>query len=330
MTDNQSNNRKIMIRQIEQQRRCDDPPYVKETFRRLGDAGYDNDAILEMCVWTLAAEYFRVFALKQPWDMEKYGLGLMRLPVMPWDTDGSDYPVDVTREDVQDAILDNPNLIMETSEQTKKRYLYLRSRFQDIQKTMTPLIDREMFQASAKSLGVMNDNTLITDSIDTLSVVVDHCVYANLKQRRKLLKTYSRRHIKSIDPVCKELLDAMGDAQYAVLFCQGILPDLGVQMENLLTGEVIRLIDINLAETIKRGLVICSYIIAPYGMYMTTGTPLPVTEKTAMMDIARFIDEHINNNQLQPNSIADDHGEFAARVISTLLRYEVIEHIKYS
>jgi len=330
MTENQSNTRDIMMRQLERQRSCDDPPYVKEAFLRLSDAGYDEDTIFEKCMWVLAAEYFRALALKQAWDMERYGRGLNRLPVMPWENDGSGYPVDVTREDVQVAIFDNPNLIIETSEQTKERYLHLRSRSRDIQKTMTPLIDREMFLVSAKSLGVFNGKTMIDDSKDTLSVVADYCVYGNLKQRRKLLKTYRSRHTKSIDPVCKELLDAMDNARYAVLFCQGTLPDLGVQMENLLTGEVIRLIDINLAETIKSGLVICSYIIAPYGMYMTTGSPLLVPEKTAMMGIARIIDEYISNNQLQPNGIIDGHGEFAARVISTLLRYEAMEHIKYS
>lgn len=330
MADNQSTNRKIMMQQLERQRRCDDPPYVKEAFFRLSNAGYDEDIIMEMCMWVLAAEYFRALALKQAWDMERYGYGLNRLPVMPWENDGSGYPVDVTREDVQDAIFDNPNLTIETSDQTKERYLHLRSRSRDIQMAMTPLINREMFLKSAKSLGVFDGKTMIDDSKDTLSVVADFCIYANLKQRHKLLKTYRSRHTKSIDPVCKELLDAMGNARYAVLFCQGTLPDLGVQMENLLTGEVICLIDINLAETIKSGLVICSYIIAPYGMYMTTGSPLLVPEKKAMIDVAKIIDEYISNHQLQQNGITDDYGDFAACVISTLLRYEVMEHIKYS
>lgn len=330
MTNSQSKAREALIGQLEQQRRCDDVPYVKDAFRRLTDDGHDQDAILEMCMWVLAAEYFKMLVLKQAWDVERYGRGMKRLPVMPWEDDGSDDPADVTQEDVREAILDNPNLIMETSEQTKERYLRLRSRFMDIQKTMTPLIDREMFLASARSLGVMKGKTLVADSEDTLSVLADHCVYANPKQRRKLLKTYRSRHAKSIDSDCKELLDAMENARYAVLFCEGVLTGIGVQVRNLLTGEVIRLIDVNMAKTVERGLVICSHIIAPHGMYITTGAPLPVPSEVAITDITEIIEEYIDHGRLDSDGIKNDHGKFATRVIGTLLRHEAMEHTQYA
>ena len=72
-----------MKNQLERQRRYVDPPYVKEAFLRLSDAGYDDDAIFEMCIWVLSAEYFRVLKHKKAWDMECYGNDLNQLPVMP-------------------------------------------------------------------------------------------------------------------------------------------------------------------------------------------------------------------------------------------------------
>lgn len=314
---------------MEQQRKCDNSPYVKDAFRRLTNAGHSEEAILDMCVWVLAAEHFRALALKQAWDMERYGRGLNRLPVMPWEDDGSDYPADVTKEDVQEAVLDNPNLTMETFEQTKERYLRLRSLFKDIQKTMTPLIDREKFRASAQALGLMKGKTLVVDGEDTLSVVADHCVYADPRQRRQLLQTYRRRHAKSINSERKELLDAMEKARYAVLFCEGVLPDLGVQVRNLLTDEVIRLIDINMAETVETGLVICSHIIAPHGMYMTTGAPLPILSKEVGVEVTEVGREYITDDRLHRDGIKNDRGEFATRVISILLRHAVMEQTEY-
>jgi len=325
-----TNTRETLMWQLEQQRRCDNPPYVKDAFRRLSDAGHGEDAIFEMCMWVLAAEYFRMLILKRPWDMERYGRGLKRLPVMPWEDNGSDYPADITQENVQDAILDNPNMIMETSEQTKERYIRLRSRLQDIQRTMTPLIDPMEFRASAQALGVLKGKTIVAKSEDTLSVVADHCIYANPKYRLKVLKAYRSRHSKSMDSECKELLDAVEKARYAVLFCEGVLTGLGVQMRNLLTGEVIRLIDIGMAETVERGLVICSHIIAPYGMYMTTGAPLPIPSQAAIKNITSIIEDYIDHDRLRPDGIKNDHGEFAARVINTLLRHEAVEHMEYA
>ncbi len=133
--------RAVMMQQLEQQRRCDDPPFVRDTFRRLGDAGQDEDAILEMCVWVLAAEYYRMLVLEQGWDDQRYGRNLNRLPVMPWEDDGSGYPIDFTKENLRKAILENPNLIMEKSEQAEERYVRLRSELQSIQKKMSGLID---------------------------------------------------------------------------------------------------------------------------------------------------------------------------------------------
>jgi hypothetical protein len=50
MTNGQSNARETTMRQLEQQRRCDKPAYVKDALRRLSDAGYGDEAILEICV----------------------------------------------------------------------------------------------------------------------------------------------------------------------------------------------------------------------------------------------------------------------------------------
>jgi hypothetical protein len=121
----------------------------------------------------------------------------------------------------------------------------------------------------------------------------------------------------------------MSNARYEVLLCQGILPGLGVQMKNLITGEVIRLIDINMTKTLKSGFVICAYIIAPYGVYMTTGSPLMVPDDTALIEISKIIDELITINQSNPSSKKDVDCKIAERFISTLLRYNALEHIKY-
>ena len=329
MTNKQSNARETLRRQLEQQREYDNPPHVKDAFRRLTNAGHSEEAILDMCMWVLASEYFRTFVLKQALDMERYGSGLNRLPVMPWEDDGSDYKVDVTKKDVQEVVLDNPNLTMETPEQTKERYLRLRSLSKDIHKAIMPLIDREVFLASARSPGLMKGKTLVADSVYTLSVLADHCIYANPKYRHKLLKTYRSRHATSIDLECSEFLGAMDEARYAVLFCEGVLPGLGVQVRNMLTNEVIRLLDINMAEAAKTGLVICSQIIAPHGMYMTTGAPLPILSKAAVNEVAEVVREYMANDRLQRDGIKNDRGEFATRVIGILLRHSVMEKTEY-
>lgn len=315
--------------QVEQQRTSGDLPYVKDAFHRLVECGYSDKAILEMCLWVLATEYFRMLAHKEPWDTERYGRGLNRLPVMPWEDDGSDYPTDVTQKEVRRAILDNPGLLLETSEQTRERYLRVRSKLKEIQKLMTPLMDPAVFRASAQSLGVLKDNTIVADCENVLDVVADHCIYANPKHRRKLLKTYRSHHSKSIDSDCREILCALENARYAVMFCDEVLPGLGLQMKNLLTGEVIQLIDINMAETVERGVVICSHIIAPYGMFMTTGSPLPIPTKAAITDVSGIIEEYINHDRLRPDGIRNDDGEFAAQIVSTLLRRGVMNYTAF-
>lgn len=41
-------------------------------------------------------------------------------------------------------------------------------------------------------------------------------------------------------------------------------------------------------------------------------------------------EEYINHGRLDSDGVKNDHGEFARRVISTLLRHEAIEHTEYT
>ncbi len=135
------------------------------------------------------------------------------------------------------------------------------------------------------------------DSEDTLSVVTDHCVFASPNYRRRLLKEYRKQYAHSIDSECDEMLTAMGNARYAVLLCECVSSGIAIQMRNLLTGDVTCLIDINLAETIQKDWTIASYIIAPHGMYMTTGAPLPIISKPAAKELTVIIQEYVSHGQ---------------------------------
>lgn len=317
MKENKPRNYGALAKAIELQQKSNNPRELKDAYKRLKKSGYDDEAIRDMCVWVLAAEYFRMLVHKKAFDINRYALDFKRLPLMPWDED-SGQSVDMTQDEVREAILDNPDLLMETTEETRDRYNRIRPKLKEIHNEMLQHADQLILFKSAQALGQTQGEAVAVDSEDTLSVIADHFIYADPKHRRKLVKAYRKRHGKSLDPEYEEILDAILHARYTMVRCEGVIPRLGVQVHDLINDEVFRLVDLNLAKSAKPGFMLVSYIIAPYGIYMTTGAPLPIMSDAALDEIKK-VAAHIAQDET--TSYEADQKELATAVTRTLLQH---------
>jgi len=268
-------------------------PEVRATFDRLRALQFTDTEIHELCVQVLATEYYRHVIPGDAFDDEGYAGMLQRLPLLPWDDPEAPDADSLTEEAVCEAVLDNPDLIIETTMETRHRYRHIRTALTQLHTKLLHLAGPEAIRASAVALGLLTASQSVADIADdhTLAVVADHCLYADSNQRTAWIETYRDEVNVAEESDEAELLAAMDDTQFCVLRCGQRIPELGVVVHDVVRGREFVLIDSRLAEGAIPNLLIVAQVINPHGLYITTGAALVVPGPEAWQAVRQLLEE---------------------------------------
>jgi hypothetical protein len=129
-----------------------------------------------------------------------------------------------------------------------------------------------------KKLGLVKAGTLILNNDDEIAILYDYCLYNYRRDGKNIIERHSLTAPPPADSLDAVLLQAMQQAYYAVLKVVDIHPNQGANLQNLITGETLDIIDISLSETGEPGIVLVGRII-PLGEFnMSSGTLIPLPE----------------------------------------------------
>lgn len=314
---------RVALRQfIETQLATRQPPETQRTFQRLCQLGYAEDDAKQMLVAALATEYYRYLCLEQPFDQTRYARTLQHLPTMPWGADGE---TKITEDAVNTEILENTDLNLLTPEETRNRYVQLRAVLTRIANAMLDEVVKENIMTSAATLGLVQGNTIVLADEQEQAVVLDHALYADPRKRGKYLDAYQAAH-PSLDDDTTLVIEAMYDADYRVMRCEARHPDLGMQVYDLLHDTTFILVDQSLTRTATPGILLAAHVVAPDGIYMTTGAPLPITDQatgTRLLDALKTIPQGVEFEAQNRT------GTLTTRIIRTLLAGGASDHVAY-
>jgi hypothetical protein len=207
------------------------------------------------------------------------------------------------------------------------RYQQLRQFGRRLNSVLTKTIPREAMQEMGRALGIMQKNTLILDTMDVSSVLMDSCLFDWIKGGKNLVEKYVEAHPPTPGTDEHLLLRAYCRAKYRLLLPRAISPGAVTYWLDAISGESIALMDIHLSRTMAHGLGgLLATRTAPLGGYwITTGAPLPVGDRKT----GEMLLETIRRGNLFEDTTSAGEHKLATAIIRACLDSGAAEHVRY-
>ncbi len=155
-------------------------------------------------------------------------------------------------------------------------YQRLRTVSQDLSTRLVNRLSRDTLHEGGRRLGILRGGTLVFDTENETSVLMDYCLYDVRRKGRSAIEQYlidSPPDPESDEMTC---LRAMQHAIYSLFVVESVERGLGVIVRDLLSQEVLLVVDMGFGSTAQPGLVFASRLLHHDGFSMTGGAALPV------------------------------------------------------
>lgn len=135
------------------------------------------------------------------------------------------------------------------------RYQRLRTAGRDLNNKLVKRLSKDALYEGGRKLGILRGGALVFDTEDETSVLMDYCLYDVRRNGRNAIEQYL---IDSLpDPESDEMtcLRAMQQAIYSLFVVESVERGLGVIVRDLLSQEVLLVVDMGFGSTAQPGLV---------------------------------------------------------------------------
>jgi hypothetical protein len=169
------------------------------------------------------------------------------------------------------------------------RYKQLRRVGLELNNKLVRSLTKAELEQGGKKLGMWRRGTLVFDTEDMSSVLMDFCIHDVRHKGRNAIERYLA---KSPSPAGSDemiSLQAKLAAWYSVFVVEATEPGVGIRVRDLLREEPMFVVDIGLSQTAEVGAILASRMMAPEGITMTTGAALPIGAASPA-ERARFVE----------------------------------------
>jgi SEC-C motif len=210
------------------------------------------------------------------------------------------------------------------------RYKHLRQVGLPLNNQFVKLLSREDIHEGARRLGILRKNTIVLDTEDQSSVLMDFCIHDVRRDGMTALDRYLAVSPPPADSDEMLLLKAKQQAWYSLFTVVGVERGVGVEFRDMLSNESMFILDVGLSQTGHRGSLLASRMMVAEGIGMTTGAGLPVSG-FSRGDWERFVQSLAamlkgENPRRLPPKVA---GKLTATIVSACLKHGAAEHIHY-
>jgi hypothetical protein len=157
------------------------------------------------------------------------------------------------------------------------RYQSLRRAGRDLAHRLVETLDRDAIHEAADRLGCLQGDTVVLDTEDTISVIMDFALY---HVRQDGLNAVDR-HFRNSPPAPgtdeRTYLEAMLEARYRLLQADEVFSGFALTVHDVLRGEDGLLLDIAMSQSAWKGAVFAGHVLCFPDFWMTTGACLPLT-----------------------------------------------------
>jgi len=191
-------------------------------------------------------------------------------------------------------------------------------------------LSKETIYEGGRRLGILQDDKLVFDYEDHISIVMDYCIHNGWVDGQNAIQRYREQSPPPSGSDELVLLTAMLESHYALAEVLKTDPGVGVTVRDHLRGETHSLADIGMSQTARRGDAFATrlFSLEEAGFVMTGGAALPVTPQVFTL-IRRELDQKFGAEtdfaQLNP----DQEADLTASIIRICLEAGMGSHVAY-
>jgi hypothetical protein len=197
--------------------------------------------------------------------------------------------------------------------------------------TLVRSLDKQALHEAARALGMLQGDTLVFDSVDQTSVLMDYGIYHVRRNGCNAIERYLDEKRPSRGSDERIVLEMMLKAYYSILQVADIESGVGVSVHDMLRDESGFLVDIGLSTTAPKGIVMATRVTPePEGRFLSTGgaalPALPPTLALIQKDLNRTFARETDFTRLT----AEQEAVLAALVIRHCIASEAATRIGYA
>ena len=177
--------------------------------------------------------------------------------------------VDLFRRNPETSLVANRDVLV-------ARYQQLRTNSRNLNNRLVTRLSKDTLHEGGRKLGILKGNTLVFDTEDEPAVLMDYCIYDVRRKGRNTIEQYlidCPPDPESGETTC---LQAMQHAIYSLFVVESVERGLGVTVRDLLSQEVLLVVDMGFGSSAQPGLVLASRLLPYDGFSITGGAALPV------------------------------------------------------
>ncbi len=156
------------------------------------------------------------------------------------------------------------------------RYKQLRAASQKLGRKLLEGLSTEVLNEGGKKLGMLRRGTFVFDSEDETAVLMDYCIHDIRRKGRNAFEQYLAHSPPAPESDEMECLRAMQSAIYSLFRVESVLRGFGVMVRDLLSSQMILVVDLGLSSTAAPGLVFASRLLFHEEFAITGGAALPL------------------------------------------------------
>ncbi len=161
-----------------------------------------------------------------------------------------------------------------------ERYRHVRAMSRELHNSLSDHLSKGTFTECGEKLGLLVDGSLVFETEDESSVLMDYCLYDGWSGDHNAITRCLAQNPHPPDSDETLLLEAMSKARYSLYQVESIVEGLGVNALDILRGDSLLIIDEGFSQTAAEGVIMAARIITLPDFSMTTGAALPIDAKT--------------------------------------------------
>jgi hypothetical protein len=202
------------------------------------------------------------------------------------------------------------------------RYKRLRAVSKELNSKLTQRLHKKELYRGAKDLGLLRKKTLVFNSVDHASVLMDYCIH-NPSGKKSCIDLYIEQ--SSLEQVSDEMmmLKALRESFFSIIQVHRTENGYLCYVGDVLRDQDIVLADVGLGSSSAPGILVAARLMKIPGSnyFMTTGAPMQIQDKWAIDAIDGILSNYIDAMESGNLSVTQANS-LGKQVIRALLRQD--------
>ena len=166
-------------------------------------------------------------------------------------------------------------MLLRPQDNRAQKYRDIREAARPLNSKIIKVIPREVINRTAKDMNMLSRGILVFDSENETNYLFDRIIYDVPWDGKSAVEHFEAEDDSQLSAMEKEILQAMKNADFSLFEVVGSVPDEHVQLADLLSDNQIKLTDLSMSISARKGLLLAIRILEIQDMIMSTGAGYP-------------------------------------------------------